>query len=184
METQLRILDEKNLERLLFNRSIYRKKAQKIEPSFEDFLVNITKWIISIIECTGVYFFMDDPLNKRLKLSKNRLILVSQFSKEDSLVGMNTSANSNNCVAKAYREKEIINHPSETYPPAQFDQKFNSKSYVAVPIQIQGSPIGVLVLTKNVTTFFSERKYGLLNIIAEFIGTTIANFLDNNRCRF
>lgn len=128
---------------------------------------------------------LDDPMQKMTSPRQdNELIFVACFGeKADSLVGSRIPC-SQGIVGHCYMSGEAYmtsNVREDRFFMSDIDEitRYRTKALLAVPIKVEKATVGVLELVNHRSRgVFVEHDFDLLKTFADYIATSLQNFLD------
>lgn len=128
--------------------------------------------------------FLDDPVSKFENSGKGMLYFIACFGRGSSAIVGTSMPNNVGIVGKVYNYgrpyiSRDVKTDSHFYSGIDKKTKFQSRSIICVPIEIEGARIGVIELINSREKINYEQKdLELLKIFAGYTSTLIQNTLD------
>lgn len=187
MKNEISCLGPRQMEAFLERRRA--TLAFTSEMSLADNLAAILRKANEFVPSESGSILLDNPLDKRLEKSRNRLTFVAAFGeKAQELIGREISAD-DGIAGRVYSTGEPY-HAADTKSDEYFfggmDQltQYQTRAMVAIPIRIEQEVCGVLELINRLDSdHFSEQDRNLLHIFAGYISISIQNILDGRRAQ-
>ena len=161
-----------------------RNKWERSEIDIGDLLKAILHRANEFVPSESGSLFLDDPVLKFENSDKGRLYFIACFGRgSSSIVGASIPSNVG-IVGEVYNSgKPYISKDVKTdnyfYSGIDKKTKFQSRSIICVPIEIEGARIGVIELINRKEKINYEHKdLTLLKIFAGYTSTLIQNTLD------
>src|SRR3990167_1944 len=161
-----------------------RNKWERSEIDIGDLLKAILHRANEFVPSESGSLFLDDPVLKFENSDKGRLYFIACFGRgSSSIVGASIPRNIG-IVGEVYNSgKPYISKDVKTdrrfYPGIDKKTKFQTRSIICVPIEIEGARIGVIELINSKEKINYEQKdLTLLKIFAGYTSTLIQNTLD------
>ncbi len=132
---------------------------------------------------------LDNPYAKRTDRSRNSLTFIASFGEtSEGLLGREISA-IDGIAGHVYREGTSYTASDTSddelfYPLFDNDNKYETRSLVAIPIRIEQEVCGVLeLINREESDGYSQQDVNLLEIFAGFISVSIQNVLDGRQAQ-
>lgn len=178
---KIKVADAAILTRLLHR----KKRPSKVGSEFDlgVILRDILLWANKLVPSESGSILLDDPIFKLDHKKDGRLYFAACFGKGSSslvgafLAGQGGIAGETYSKGKPYISKYAA---KDTKFYSKIDEKINYKtrSIICVPIDIDGSIIGVIeLINRKGRTNYDREELALLNIFADYTATHIKNAL-------
>lgn len=174
-------------KKALLDKILHRKKRSswvKHEIDIGDLLKAILRRANEFVPSESGSIFLDDPLLKFENRDEGRLYFIACFGKASSSI-IGTSIPSNvGIVGEVYKSgkpyiSKDVKIDRRFYPDIDKKTKFQTRSIICIPIEIEGARIGVIELINSEGKINYEQKdLTLLKIFAGYTSTLIQNTLD------
>ncbi|MBI3399404.1 MAG: GGDEF domain-containing protein [Deltaproteobacteria bacterium] len=177
----INIAKKSQLDRIIRRK---RRRWERHEIDVGELLKSILNWANEFVPSESGSIFLDDPVLKFNNSNKGRLYFIACFGRGAKAIVGNSIPSNVGIVGKVYTSgkpyiSEDVKRDNFFYSGIDKKTKFQSKSIVCAPIEIEEARIGVIELINSTEKINYDRKdLTLLKIFAGYTSTLIQNVLD------
>lgn len=181
----IKTLSPNQIERFV-RRTIYTKNI-RVPTSLDHILINVIQQIVQFCPADKILVFLDDPVNKRLTLTKNQLVLVGAAGETDvgHWLGLRQKA-SEGALGYVYQTNSSLMLPGKDVPKklklTAWEKELTGQGLLFMPVSIGRSSLGAVVLSGPPKgKRFSNESVRILQVLASLLSSSLQNIMDAKR---